>query len=96
MLEVLRRPSPFWPATNETSRGEDGCEALLGDELDWLNPEGDEGRLEALALDSVRCIGIGSIGLPSSVGWGELTLVADTGVLGGGLLWAAIASARSF
>lgn len=34
LLDVLRRPSAFWPATNETSRGEDGWEALLGDELD--------------------------------------------------------------
>lgn len=34
LLEVLRRPSPFCPATNDTRSGEDGWDALLGDEFD--------------------------------------------------------------
>ena len=41
LLDAFRRLSLPWPATKETRSGDDGCEALLGDELAWLNPEGD-------------------------------------------------------
>ncbi len=41
LLDAFRRPSAPGPATKETKRGDDGCDGRLGDEFEWLTPEGD-------------------------------------------------------
>lgn len=83
---------------NETRSGEDGWDALLGDEFDWLSPDGDDGLAEAFALESVRWMGIGSMGLPSRTGPGEVAILGPLplGLVAFCLLCAARASARSF
>ena len=99
-FETLRRPSGA--AWNETSKGDEGCETRLGEEFAWLNPDGDCGRWDALALDNVRWIcgfvGVGSTGLPSSTGLGDARLLLGPPGLTTGccLFCAAKASARSF
>ena len=81
LLDGFRRFSP-WPATNETSSGEDGWEARLGDEPVWPTPdgEGEAGRCDALAFESVRCTGIDVVGLPSTAGAGEVALFMPPGL----------------
>ncbi len=97
LLEAFRRPSVPWPATNETSRGDDGCDTRLGDELGWLWPEGDCGRCEAFAVDMALCSGMDKIGLPSSCAPGDVTPPNAPGVREDeGLVCTANASARSF
>jgi hypothetical protein len=94
VLDVFRLLSGPGPATKETSKGDDGCEARLGDELAWLTPDGDCGLWDALAFESVLWTGFAIEGLPSRDPDGDVKLAKPLGLIG--LLWAAIASARSF
>lgn len=83
-LEVFRR-SWFWPAENDTSSGDDGCDPRLGEELDGLKVEGECGRWAPLLAESVRFRGVGIIGLDSSDGTGDGETTADVAVEGAAL-----------
>jgi hypothetical protein len=96
LLDAFRRPSAPCPATNETSRGDEGWDTRLGDEFEWLYPDGDCGLFPALAFEIVRCRCVDKTGLPSRDGAGEVMLATPPGLMEAGLLWEAIASALSF
>jgi hypothetical protein len=72
LLDVFLRS--WWPVLNCTSRGDDGWDTRLGEQVGCcVYRSGDAGLFDPLFADSALLSGIGRTGLESSDGVGELT-----------------------